>query len=272
MLTNALYNWSPTHAPVNIAFVQEETFSGSGFPEAQWDHAFVSESGPTWATGPQVQGKRIVEFDPDPDNGGEIGGHPRDLVEYTGTGKATAAALTAGPDGLYFTDLYKDLGYSSPIDPGARLLRVRYGPPLTPRLSSTQPTSPADGNSPRVIGSAATIGSTLKLYTDPACTHLAAAGTADQLASSGIQVSVPDNSSTTFHATATVAGATSGCSAPGLTYVEQTLLPPPAGAPGDVAQGGFNLKAAKRRCKKKFPRGAARAKCIKRAKKRARAV
>jgi hypothetical protein len=65
-----------------------------------------------------------VEFDRQP--GGEIAGAPYGLVEYTGIGKGTAAGLAAGPDGLYWTELYKDLGYSSPIDPGARLLRVRY--------------------------------------------------------------------------------------------------------------------------------------------------
>ena len=125
MQTDALFNWDPAHAPVNIAFIQRQTFRGSGFPASQQDHAFVTESGPTYATGPQVYGKRIVEFDPDPGTG-EIGGHPHDLVEYTGTGKATAVGLAAGPDGLYFTELYKDQDYSSPIDPGARLFRIRY--------------------------------------------------------------------------------------------------------------------------------------------------
>lgn len=124
MQTNALYNWAPAHAPVNIAFVQRPTFLGSGFPGSQMDHAFVTESGPTYATGPEVLGKRIVEFAPQP--GGEMGGHPNGLVEYTGTGKGTAVGLAAGPDGLYWTELYKDQNYSSPIDPGARLLRVRY--------------------------------------------------------------------------------------------------------------------------------------------------
>ena len=124
MVTNALYNWNPTHAPVNMAFVEHETFLGSGFPSSQWDHAFVTESGPTYASGPQSRGKRIAEFAPQP--GGEIGGHPVSLMEYTGTGKGTAAGLAAGPDGLYWTELYKDQGSSSPIDAGARLLRLRY--------------------------------------------------------------------------------------------------------------------------------------------------
>jgi glucose/arabinose dehydrogenase len=253
MLTNALYNWDPAHAPVNIAFVQSQTFGGSRFPSSQWDHAFVTESGPTYATGPQVWGKRIVEFDPDPDTG-EIGGHPHDLVEYTGTGKATAVGLAAGPDGLYFTELYKDLDYTSPIDPGARLFRIRYGPPVTPTLTGTAPGSPADENSPIVFGSAQP-GSTVHLFTDSACTAEVGSASAIQMGSGGIRVSVPDNSTTSFYATATIGGDVSGCSSP-LTYVESTHA--------------FDLKAAKRHCKKKF-RGKKRAKCLKRAKKKARA-
>ncbi len=54
MFTNALYNWNPAHAPVNISFVQPETFNGSQFPAEKFDHAFVSESGPTYANGPQA--------------------------------------------------------------------------------------------------------------------------------------------------------------------------------------------------------------------------
>ena len=136
----ALYNWDPAHAPVNIAMVEPQTFFGSGFPDGEMDHAFVTESGPTWATGPQSRGKRIVEFAPGA--GGDFAGAlPTPLIEYTGSGKATAAGLAAGPDGLYFTDLYKDMGYSSAIDRGANVLRVRYvqEPPGYARPSSASP-------------------------------------------------------------------------------------------------------------------------------------
>jgi hypothetical protein len=244
---------------VNIAFVQEQTFGGSGFPDAQWDHAFVTESGPTWATGPQVHGKRIVEFEPDPVTG-ELGGHPHTLVEYAGTGKATAVGLAAGPGGLYFTELYRDQCFSSPIDPGARLLLVRYGQPTVPILSATDPPSGANENSPRIKGTAQ-FASTVSLYTDPACQTLVATGTSDELESGGIRVHVPDNSSTSFYAADSVAGISSGCSSQPLGYVEHS----PAGA---VAKG-FDLRAAKRRCRKKFE-GKARARCIKRAKRKAR--
>lgn len=128
MMTNAIYNWNPAHAPVNITFVQQATFAGSQFPSGKMDHAFVSESGPTYATGPQALGKRIVEFTLDA-NGNRTSG-PTTLVEYTGSGQGTVVGLTAGPDGLYFTELYKDLGAVTPIDAGARIFRVRYINPI----------------------------------------------------------------------------------------------------------------------------------------------
>ncbi|MCB9846048.1 MAG: PQQ-dependent sugar dehydrogenase [Phycisphaeraceae bacterium] len=124
MMNFAIYNWSPAHAPVNIAFVQAGTSGGSGFPASRYDHAYIAESGPTWATGFQSLGKRITEWVLD--GGGALVDGPRDLAYYAGAGKATAAAIAAGPDGLYFSDLYKDQDYQSPIDRGANILRIRY--------------------------------------------------------------------------------------------------------------------------------------------------
>lgn len=120
----AIYNWSPSFAPVNIAFIQPETFDGGEFPPEKMDHAFVSESGPTWATGPQSRGKRISEFVLDA-NGDLVSG-PIPLIEYDGSGKATIAALAAGPNGLYFSSLYKDLDFDSAIDRGASIFRVTF--------------------------------------------------------------------------------------------------------------------------------------------------
>jgi hypothetical protein len=88
------------------------------------DHLFVSESGPTYATGPQGNGKRIVEFVLDA-NGNRVSG-PTTLVEYRGTGQGTVVGLAAGPDGLYFTDMYEDTGANGPTAVGARIFRVRY--------------------------------------------------------------------------------------------------------------------------------------------------
>ncbi len=128
MEIGAIYNWPIAHAPVNLAFVQAETFEGSGFPAAKQDHAFVTESGPTWAPGPMIRGKRIVEFVLDA-NGGLVAG-PLPLIEYNGSGRSTAVGLAAGPDGLYFSDFYRDVpsvsGPAGAIERGSRILRVRY--------------------------------------------------------------------------------------------------------------------------------------------------
>jgi hypothetical protein len=124
MSINAIYTWNPSHAPVNLAFIQSATFAGSQFPASKLDHVFVSESGPTYATGPQTRGKRVVEFTLDA-NGNRVSG-PTTLVEYTGSGQGTVVGLAAGPDGLYFTELYKDLNASNPIEAGARVFRIRY--------------------------------------------------------------------------------------------------------------------------------------------------
>ena len=85
LLADARYVWNPAHAPVNIAFVQPETFGGSHFPAALFDRAFVSESGPTYASGPQSRGKRIVQFELDA--AGDVVGGPNTLVEYVGAGR-----------------------------------------------------------------------------------------------------------------------------------------------------------------------------------------
>jgi glucose/arabinose dehydrogenase len=118
----AAYTWFPSHAPVNIAFVQPSSFGGSGFPAAKQGHACVTESGPTNAPGPQALGKRISELILDAD--GSLQGGPLPLVEYIGAGRGTAVGLAAGPDGLYFTDLYKNFGTSTPTAPGASVFRV----------------------------------------------------------------------------------------------------------------------------------------------------
>jgi glucose/arabinose dehydrogenase len=123
MMINAIYNWSPSVAPVNLAFVQSQTFGGSGFPNTKWDHAFVTESGATAALGP---GKRINEFVLDA-NGFLITG-PISFVEYVGCGRESAVGLTAGPDGLYFSTLYADDPSLQPGQPGARILVIKRVP------------------------------------------------------------------------------------------------------------------------------------------------
>ena len=62
-------------------------------------------------------------------NGNRISG-PTDLLEYISTGRSTVVALAAGPDGLYFSELYEETGASGPTATGARIFRVRYVNPI----------------------------------------------------------------------------------------------------------------------------------------------
>lgn len=124
MAIGAICSFPTGAAPVNVTFVQNETFGGSGFPPEKLDRAFITESGPTWASGTPFSGKRISEVAVEPD--GTLQSGPTGLLRYDGTGKASVAGIAAGPDGLYFTSLYRDFGYETPTDRGAGVFRVRW--------------------------------------------------------------------------------------------------------------------------------------------------
>ena len=98
-------------------------------------------------------------------------------------------------------------------------------PPAAPSGLDSSPGSPANDNDPELTGSA-TAGSTVRLYTTSDCSGAAvASGSAASFASPGLTVSVADDSSTSFRATATdSAGNASTCSAP-HTYVEDSSAP-----------------------------------------------
>lgn len=97
--------------------------------------------------------------------------------------------------------------------------------PNTPTLSGTTPASPANNNSPTVNGTAET-GATINVYTSSGCaTSSIASGTAVS-GSFAVTVSVTDNTTTTFYVKATdPAGNSSGCTATGVTYVEDSTPP-----------------------------------------------
>ena len=101
-------------------------------------------------------------------------------------------------------------------------------PPPTPTLSATNPASPSKNNQPRLKGSAQR-GTSVDVYANATCSGSpVASGTAAQLASPGIAVTVEDETTTAFSVRATdYAPFTSACSAP-IAYVENTDLAPPA--------------------------------------------
>ena len=98
--------------------------------------------------------------------------------------------------------------------------------PSAPEVTDSHPDSPANDNTPYIEGTAEADTWEVRLYTNATCSSDPVVGTRVDFTGFGIVVSVPDDSSTTFYATATDdAGNTSDCSSAGLTYVEDSTPP-----------------------------------------------
>jgi hypothetical protein len=115
------------------------------------------------------------------------------------------------------------------LDAAKALAELDTTPPAEPTLSSTDPPSPDEENNPRILGSAEP-GSTVKIYEGGFCAGSPVAqGSAAQLASPGITVSVPSNARREFSATATDASLNaSPCSTPILYTTIIDEIPPVA--------------------------------------------
>ena len=100
--------------------------------------------------------------------------------------------------------------------------------PDPPIVSGTNPASPANDNNPRVYGTAPAT-DTVGIYTTPDCSgNPVAVGSGSEFSSTGIQVSVPDDSTTSFRANLTDdANNTSACSGTYAVYVEMSALNAP---------------------------------------------
>lgn len=116
--------------------------------------------------------------------------------------------------------------------------------PAAPVFSGVTPTSGANENLPRLQGSVDP-GAIVFVYDSPACNGSPrGSGSAAEFAGAGIEVSVPDNTTTTFFAMATLAGIPSGCSVTSVTYQEVTPVggggESGGGSPGGGNSGGGN--------------------------------
>jgi hypothetical protein len=100
-----------------------------------------------------------------------------------------------------------------------------------PVFTSTEPPSPADDNTPKLIGTAPT-GSAISIFVDPECAGPPVAiGLASKFEAEGIEVNVGDNTTTTFYLEDTLAGLPSGCSTSSIEYQEVTRETPPVEEP-----------------------------------------
>jgi hypothetical protein len=113
--------------------------------------------------------------------------------------------------------------------------RLVSRPPEAPVFTATVPASPADNNQPKLVGTADPE-ATVSIYPSANCPSgdfpsggPLSTGSGAQFGSGGIGVSVPDNSTITFSAVASLAGFSSFCSSSTVTYVEVTPESPGGG-------------------------------------------
>ena len=105
-----------------------------------------------------------------------------------------------------------------------RGFQIDTASPQAPQLTATIPASPANDNSPKLVGSAIS-GATVRIYAGASCSGSPIATVSAAGLEAGVTVAVADDSTTSFSATATTAAEnTSGCSEP-LTYKEDSTAP-----------------------------------------------
>ncbi|HEX5609934.1 MAG TPA: hypothetical protein VFX45_07570 [Solirubrobacterales bacterium] len=112
--------------------------------------------------------------------------------------------------------------------------------PDAPVFEGTDPSSPANQNSPRLYGFADQE-ATVLIYQGADCAgSVVASGKGTEFEELGIQVSVSDNSETIFSAEADLGGLTSECSEEPVVYREVTPPPEPGGGGSSGGSGSGN--------------------------------
>lgn len=142
-------------------------------------------------------------------------------------------------DGDDEVDVYERFLGVTPSEYVTRLISTGNSPdlelgPEPPLLKETTPQSPASSTSPKIVGDAEA-GSTVKIYRTANCSgEPVAHGSAAELASPGISVSVAVGETAKFWATAEAEGFVSLCSAP-ISYTQQSSS---SGGSGEGGSGG----------------------------------
>jgi hypothetical protein len=98
--------------------------------------------------------------------------------------------------------------------------------PAAPSDLSVSPSSPSNSDTTPEISGTTDPGTTVKIYTDSACTQLTGTGTGAQGFGLGIAAAADSNSTRTFYATATdEADNTSSCSSDSVSYTHDSNAP-----------------------------------------------
>ena len=133
----ALYLWNPTVSPVGMDFGDK-----TSFPSEYRSRLFVGLAGGPYDLGHLLLTKKIQQFDLD--NAGNVVSTST-FLDYVGAGRATVIGVAAGPDGLYFTDLFGENGFDQFGQTHANVYRIRWGtadvtPPVIANVQATSVT------------------------------------------------------------------------------------------------------------------------------------
>ncbi|MDX6634665.1 MAG: hypothetical protein QOF06_868 [Solirubrobacterales bacterium] len=180
-------------------------------------------------------------------SGGQVGGNGAFSAGLRGVSATGARAFFTTQERLSVDDDFSaEQDVYGWTDAGTLLVSVKNSPDLVigpppPSLEKTNPTSPNPSTTPTIIGQAAA-GSLVKVYKTSNCSgEPVAQGTAVQLASPGLTVTiaVAPGSTTSFRATAEAEGVVSACSS-AISYKQEDSPPPPEeeGTGGTPAGGG----------------------------------
>jgi len=184
---------------------------------------------------------------------GQVGGNAPLSAAFQGASDSGSRAFFTTQERLAVDDDFTEQDVYGWTESGTLLVSVKNAPdlvigPPSPALEKTIPTSPSPSTTPTIVGQA-TAGALIKIYKTFNCSgEPVAQGTAAQLSSPGITVTVPvaPGSTTNYRATAEAEGVVSACSA-AISYRQEDPPPPPTeegsgGSGGDgetpVSSGG----------------------------------
>ncbi|MCX5740879.1 MAG: Ig-like domain-containing protein, partial [Proteobacteria bacterium] len=143
----------------------------------------------------------------------------------TGGTFAIGVTVTANTTTSYFAKAVDAAGNASACTTLSQTYAHDSVAPAAPVGVSLSPTGPVNNNAPSYVGTSEA-SATIKVYTNAACTTLSATGSASGAGAFAVPLSVGDNTTTTFYSTATdLAGNVSGCTAAGVTFVEDSTTP-----------------------------------------------
>lgn len=173
-------------------------------------------------------------------SGGQVGGNGAFSAGLRGISENGSRVIFTSQERLAVDDDFageQDVyGWSAS---GTLLVSVKNSPDLVigpppPSLEKTNPTSPNPSTTPKIVGQAAA-GSLVKVYKTSNCSgELVAEGTAAELASPGltVTVAVAPGSTVNYRATAEAEGVVSDCSS-SISYRQEDPPPPPDPEPDD---------------------------------------